>query len=95
MPAPMIGAAPNALKARAGRDVAISLDDDALILHTSGTTGKSKRVPFSLRRLLASGNALAGSLELRESDVGLNMMPLHHVGGITCNLMAPLLSKVP
>ena len=67
-------------------------EDIVLILHTSGTTGIS-RVPFTLRRLIACGRALAHSLELGALDVGLNMMPLHHVGGIACNLAAPLVSR--
>ena len=65
-----------------------------LILSTSGTTGNPKGVPFSLERLLASGRALADSMDLGTADVGLNMgMPLHHVGGIACNLIAPLVSR--
>jgi methyltransferase (TIGR00027 family) len=67
-------------------------DDTVLILHTSGTTGASKRVPFTLARLWRSGAALAASMGLRADDVGLNMMPMHHVGGIACNLFAPLAS---
>ena len=64
-----------------------------LLLHTSGTTSAGKRVPFALRRLVASGEALAASLQLGPDDCGLNMMPMHHVGGIACNLFAPLLAR--
>ena len=69
------------------------MDDQVLILHTSGTTGTSERVVSSLHRLMASGQALASSMKLTCSDVGVNMMPLHHIGGIACNLLAPLLSQ--
>ena len=70
------------------------LDDEVLTLLTSGTTGRPKQVHFTLRRLLRSGAALAGSLELHTGDVGLNCgMPLHDVGAIACNLIAPLLSR--
>ena len=68
------------------------LDDTVLLLHTSGTTAKPKRVPFTLLRLLRSGEALARSMGLTPHDVGLGVMPLHHVGGIACNLFAPLVS---
>jgi len=64
-----------------------------LVLCTSGTTGQSKAVHFSQHRLVLSGHALAASLDLSQNDIGLNMMPLHHVGGICCNLIAPLLRK--
>ncbi|KAL1529131.1 hypothetical protein AB1Y20_000091 [Prymnesium parvum] len=83
---PPAGTPPAAARAASG------LEDDVLVLHTSGTTGKKKRVPFSLRRLLASGRALASSLALQPSDLGLNMMPLYHVGGIACNLLCPMVS---
>ncbi|KAL1512195.1 hypothetical protein AB1Y20_005459 [Prymnesium parvum] len=84
--------APRAATPRDGAD-AIGHEDYVLILFTSGTTGNSKRVPFTLRRLLASGAALAASLALTPDDVGLNTMPLYHVGGIACNLLCPLVSN--
>lgn len=70
------------------------LDPDAicLILHTSGTTGASKRVPYSMRRLLCAGEKLAAALGLKKGETGLNMMPLHHVGGITTCIFAPLVA---
>ena len=72
----------------------LTLGDVVLVLSTSGTTGAQKSVPFRLSRLLASGEALATSMSLGTADVGLNMgLPLHHVGGIACNLIAPLLSR--
>ena len=71
-----------------------TLQDTVLVLSTSGTTGKAKSVPFTLSRVLASGGALAASMHLTSGDVGLNMgLPLHHVGGIACNLVAPLVSR--
>ena len=69
------------------------LDRTVLVLTTSGTTGDSKPVPYTLRRLLSSGIAVAESLRLSELDVCLNVMPLHHVGGVVCSLMAPLVSR--
>ena len=72
--------------------VLLASSDHVLVLQTSGTTSEPKLVPFSLRRLVASGQALAESMQLSTEDVGLNVMPLHHVGGIACNLMAPLVA---
>ena len=67
--------------------------DHVLLLQTSGTTSEPKLVPFSLRRLMESGRALADSMHLSAEEVGLNTMPLHHIGGIACNLMAPLVAS--
>lgn len=69
------------------------LDDVVLILRTSGTTAVHKLVPFTLRRLVSAGHALAESMALCQADLGLNMMPLHHIGGIACNIFAPLISR--
>ncbi|KAJ7824634.1 acetyl-CoA synthetase-like protein [Mycena olivaceomarginata] len=68
------------------------LTDQSLILHTSGTSGKKKVVPYTLLSLIVGTCAVVESWDLRSSDVNLNMMPLFHVGGIVRNLLAPIFS---
>ncbi|KAJ7075250.1 acetyl-CoA synthetase-like protein [Mycena belliarum] len=68
------------------------LEDRSLLLHTSGTSGRKKVVPYSLLSLIVGTAAVIQSWDLQESDVNLNMMPLFHVGGIVRNLLAPILS---
>ncbi|KAJ3572686.1 hypothetical protein NP233_g2920 [Leucocoprinus birnbaumii] len=69
-----------------------TLDDLSLVLQTSGTSGRKKVVPYSLRALVVGSWAVVHSWALRERDVNLNMMPLFHVGGFVRNLCAPMLS---
>jgi hypothetical protein len=45
------------------------LDDQSLVLHTSGTSGKKKVVPYSLRSLIVGTWAVVDSWNLTESDV--------------------------
>ncbi|KAJ3968881.1 acetyl-CoA synthetase-like protein [Lentinula raphanica] len=68
------------------------LNDQSLVLHTSGTSGKKKVVPYTLRSLIVGTWAVVHSWDLRSTDVDMNMMPLFHVGGIVRNLLAPILS---
>ncbi|KAJ7870970.1 acetyl-CoA synthetase-like protein [Mycena olivaceomarginata] len=68
------------------------LKDQSLILHTSGTSGKKKVVPYILLSLIVGTCAVVESWDLRPSDVNLNMMPLFHVGGVVRNLLAPMFS---
>ncbi|KAF8129664.1 acetyl-CoA synthetase-like protein [Mycena galopus ATCC 62051] len=68
------------------------LRDQSLILHTSGTSGTKKVVPYSLLHLIVGTCAVVESWDLRHDDVNLNMMPLFHVGGIVRNLLAPIFS---
>ncbi|KAF8998268.1 acetyl-CoA synthetase-like protein [Cyathus striatus] len=68
------------------------LADISLILHTSGTSGKKKVVPYPLRTLIIGTWSVVQSWNLREDDINMNMMPLFHVGGIVRNLLAPILS---
>lgn len=68
------------------------LDDQSLVLHTSGTSGKKKVVPYTLRSLIVGTCAVMSSWDLKEDDINMNMMPLFHVGGIARNLFAPILS---
>ncbi|CAN0572100.1 unnamed protein product, partial [Laminaria digitata] len=72
-----------------------SPDDDVLILRTSGSTGEPKTVSFTLAKLMRSGAAIGQSLVLSPADLGISMLPLHHIGGIACNLIAPLIAGTP
>ena len=75
----------------AGAEPATALDD-ALVLHTSGTTAKPKIVPLTHGRLTASAAAIATTLRLDNSDRCLNVMPLFHIHGLVAGLLAPLAS---
>ncbi len=65
-------------------------EDEALVLHTSGTTSRPKLVPLLQRNLAASARSIASSLELGPPDRSLNVMPLFHIHGIMAGLLAPL-----
>lgn len=72
----------------AGDDAATVLDenDTALIMYTSGTTGKPKGVMLSHRALLFQYlNALIGE-DFRQDDVNLSVAPLFHIAGL--NMLA-------
>ena len=64
--------------------------DVAMVLHTSGTTSRPKRVPLSVANLCASAGHIAATLQLTAADVGLNIMPLFHIHGLMAGLLAPL-----
>ena len=70
-------------------------DDRVLQLHTSGTSGEPKIISFTLSRIMRAGAVIAHSLRLSPADLGISMLPLHHIGGISCNLIAPLLAGTP
>jgi malonyl-CoA/methylmalonyl-CoA synthetase len=64
----------------------------ALILYTSGTTGKPKGVPLSHQNLFDGAGTLREAWELRASDRVLHTLPLHHVHGICVSLLTAFLS---
>jgi len=64
--------------------------DVAMVLHTSGTTSRPKRVPLSVANLCASAGHIAATLRLTAGDVGLNIMPLFHIHGLMAGLLAPM-----
>ena len=64
--------------------------DVAMVLHTSGTTSRPKRVPLSGANLCASATNIAATLQFTAKDVGLNIMPLFHIHGLLAGLLAPL-----
>jgi acyl-CoA synthetase (AMP-forming)/AMP-acid ligase II len=67
-------------------------DDIALVLHTSGTTSRPKRVPLSHKNLMISAGNVAATYQLTEEDVSLCVMPLFHVHGLVASTLATLLT---
>ena len=67
-------------------------DNEALVLHTSGTTSRPKVVPLMQRNIMASARNIAASLELTDSDHCLNIMPLFHIHGLIA-VLATSMSK--
>jgi long-subunit acyl-CoA synthetase (AMP-forming) len=59
-------------------------DDVAVLLFTSGTSGKKKLVPITAYNLLAGAVFTMDSVALNASSRCLNMMPLHHMYVLTC-----------
>ncbi|HBB95697.1 MAG TPA: AMP-dependent synthetase [Blastocatellia bacterium] len=67
---------------------ATSNDDIALILHTSGTTSRPKRVPLSHANVLTSARNVANTYQLTGQDISLCVMPLFHVHGLVASTLA-------
>ncbi|XP_027344505.1 malonate--CoA ligase isoform X2 [Abrus precatorius] len=71
-------------------DIGRSSEDPALILYTSGTTGKPKGVVHTHRSIISQVQTLTKAWEYTSSDQFLHCLPLHHVHGLFNGLMAPL-----
>ena len=67
-------------------------DDLALILLTSGSTGRSKKVPLTHRNICTSVADICGTLQLVPADRCLCMWEQFHVGGLVDLLLVPLAS---
>ncbi|EME38193.1 hypothetical protein DOTSEDRAFT_57700 [Dothistroma septosporum NZE10] len=67
-------------------------DDTALVLHTSGTTGRPKAVPLSHRNLTRTMLNVRNTYHLTAQDRTMLVMPLFHVHGLLAAFLAPLAS---
>ena len=67
-------------------------DDVALVLHTSGTTSRPKKVPLSHRNLMVSAQNIVDTYNLTADDVSLCVMPLFHIHGLVASTLATLYS---
>ena len=66
-------------------------DDPAVILYTSGTTGRPKGATLTHRSILASAGAQAEHLG-QDGDRIVGTMPLNHVGGLSVTMASSLLT---
>ena len=66
--------------------------DVALVLHTSGTTSRPKRVPLTHQNLVASAGNIVNTYQLTPEDASLCVMPLFHVHGLMASVLATFAS---
>ncbi|MBO6919199.1 MAG: AMP-binding protein [Rhizobiaceae bacterium] len=67
-------------------------EDDALLMYTSGTTGRPKGVIHSHASLLAGGWTTAVAHELGPQDRGFCVLPVYHINGLCVTIMGALVS---
>ncbi|KAL4819088.1 hypothetical protein BDW67DRAFT_155195 [Aspergillus spinulosporus] len=67
-------------------------DDIALVLHTSGTTGRPKAVPLTHKNLTTTMRNIQATYKLTPQDRTYLVMPLFHVHGLLAAFLAPLAS---
>jgi amino acid adenylation domain-containing protein len=76
----------------AAGDSSPSIDDDAFVLTTSGTTSRPKVVPLTHANICQSAHNTALALDLGTQDRLLGILPLFHAHGLISGLMSALAS---
>src|SRR6185436_12806732 len=70
-----------------------SLEDEALIVYTSGTTGPPKGVVLTVANLLTDADAIADWHGFGVNDRLMCVLPIHHVNGTIVTLVTPFYCK--
>jgi long-chain acyl-CoA synthetase len=78
-------------KAAAAEPAAADPESTAVMLYTSGTSGKPKGVPLTHTNLLSDARAVIDRAGLRDSEVFLGVLPMYHAFGLTGSMLMPLL----
>jgi crotonobetaine/carnitine-CoA ligase len=69
----------------------IAPGDPAVVMYTSGTTGRSKAVLMSHNQMCRGASAVARSLEITSDDVLHAWLPLYHVAGQVDSVLCTIL----
>jgi O-succinylbenzoic acid--CoA ligase len=67
-------------------------EEIALVMHTSGTTGRPKPVEITFGNVRASARGLAQAMRLGDDERWLSPLPLSHVGGLMVVLRSALMA---
>ena len=73
-------------------DIKSKANDIALLMYTSGTTGKPKGVMLSHANLLAAGRFISTGHEIDGNDSGLCVLPIYHINGMCVTVMGTIVS---
>lgn len=71
----------------------LGLDDEALIVYTSGTTGPPKGVVLTVENLLIDADAIADWHQFGTEARLMGVLPIHHVNGTVVTLITPFYCK--
>ncbi len=82
----------NEAAARTAPAAAPRPDDLALLMYTSGTTGRPKGVMLTQANLVANAEAIAAEHALTPADRVLGVLPLYHINAFAVTMLAPLAS---
>jgi acyl-CoA synthetase (AMP-forming)/AMP-acid ligase II len=72
-----------------GKRGGISLQDEALIVYTSGTTGPPKGVILTAENLLMDADGISAWHGFGPADTLMCVLPIHHVNGTIVTLVTP------
>ncbi len=68
----------------------ITEEDPALLLYTSGTTGRPKGAILTQKNMVSGGHNVVEAHRLSADDTGLVSLPLYHINAEVVSVMAPL-----
>jgi acyl-CoA synthetase (AMP-forming)/AMP-acid ligase II len=71
-------------------DKAVTIEDEALIVYTSGTTGNPKGVVLTQHNLLADAKGITEWHGMTNAQCIMCVLPIHHVNGTIVTLVTPM-----
>ncbi|GAB4312116.1 MAG: acyl--CoA ligase [Phototrophicales bacterium] len=91
LPTTFLGGTAEAKQDDLNLDQTVTLDDEALLVYTSGTTGAPKGVVLTQYNLLVDALAISQAQAITGGQRTMCVLPIHHVNGIVVTLVTPLL----